>query len=456
MYIPKLLVVDDETTICQSLKRVLEKEGYQVDTRYDGRSAIEAVMADFYDLVLTDLKMPGEDGMQVLRRTREESPQTAVLIMTNYSTVETAVEAMRLGAKDYIIKPFLHDDIKNSVHKALLENKLSRENKLLKEELKKTGGRERFVGECPSIKEVFRLVDKVAVTDSSVLITGESGAGKELVARAIHQRSSRSNEPFVAINCGALPPDLMESELFGHVKGSFTGAIASRTGLFQEARGGVLFFDEIGELALDLQVKLLRALQEKEIRPVGANKSIRTDVRMITATNKKLESEVKEKRFREDLYYRINVLTIDIPPLRERREDIERLATHFLGVYGPRINPGVKSIPAETISLLKSYGWPGNVRELENIIERALILAETDTLAPDTLPDKIRGADGGPAAVFDASLSINEYIRHFIQKHENTHKEKEIAKMLGISRKSLWEKRKKWNMERSSGRKEES
>ncbi|MDH5510376.1 MAG: sigma-54 dependent transcriptional regulator [Nitrospinota bacterium] len=456
MYKPSLLVVDDETTICKSLQRVLEKEGYDVDICYDGKSAMEAVSAKFYDVVLTDLKMPGAGGLEVLKRTREDSPETAVFIMTNYSTVETAVEAMRMGAKDYIIKPFLHDDIKMSIQGALAEGRLVSENKLLKRELGRTVNQGEFVGDCPQIKEVYRLVDKVALTDSSVLIVGESGSGKELVARAIHQRSSRAVEPFVAINCGALPSELLESELFGHVKGAFTGAVASRPGLFQEARGGTLLFDEIGELPMDLQVKLLRALQEKEIRPVGSNKSIRTDARIITATNKKLEQEVEEKKFREDLYFRINVLTIEMPPLRERGEDIGKLANHFLAVYGPRINKAVKNIAPEMMRLLHAYNWPGNVRELENVIERALILEESDTLTADTLPRKmvVPSSDPRPGAV-DGRLSIDEYIQSFIQRYENEYKEKDIAEMLGISRKSLWEKRKRWGIERASIRKEE-
>ena len=455
MYKPRLLVADDETTICESLKRVLEKEGYVVDIRHDGNSAMEAVARQFYDLVLTDLKMPGAGGLEVLKKTREESPETAVFIMTNYSTVETAVEAMRLGARDYIIKPFLHDDIKMSIKSALTEGRMARENKLLKEELGRVVNPEKFVGECVKIKQVYRLVDKVAPTDSSVLIVGESGSGKELVARAIHRNSHRAAEPFVAINCGALPSELLESELFGHVKGAFTGAVASRPGLFQEARGGTLFFDEIGELPMDLQVKLLRALQEKEVRPVGSSKSIRTDARIITATNKDILKEVEEKRFREDLYFRINVLTIEMPPLRERGDDIAALANHFLEIYAPRINNRVKAISPEVLRVLSAYHWPGNVRELENIIERALILAESETLTPENLPEKMTGNAMGPRlGSVDSRLSIDQYIQSFIQRYENEYKEKDIADMLGISRKSLWEKRKRWGMERATMRKE--
>jgi len=465
VYSASILVADDETTICESLKRALEKDGHQVDIVHDGKAAIASIGNKFYDLVITDLKMPGAGGLDVLRRAREESPETAVFIMTSYSTVETAVEAMRLGARDYILKPFLHDDVRISIQNALAAAKLTRENALLKAELRKkphsTGA---FVGDCPQMKQIYRMVEKVAGTDSSVLITGESGSGKELVARAIHDGSSRATEPFVAINCGAMPPELMESELFGHVKGAFTGAVNARAGLFQEARGGTLFFDEIGELPLDLQVKLLRALQEKEVRPLGSNKTIKTSVRILTATNKNLQREVDGKRFREDLYYRINVITIELPPLRARGADIEKLTRHFLSVFGPRINPKVKSIAPETVELMKNYRWPGNVRELENVMERALILSETDTLTPDTLPDKVNATPpaaaaennaGALEAAMDGKLSIDDYIKRFIQKHESAHKEKEIAKMLGISRKSLWEKRKRWGLERPAARKED-
>jgi DNA-binding NtrC family response regulator len=452
MYKPRILVADDEVTICESLKRALERDGYLVDVAHDGRAAMDAVAGKFYDAILSDLKMPGAGGLEVLKRAREESSDTAVFIMTSYSTVETAVEAMRLGARDYIMKPFLHDDVRISIQNALSAGRLARENRLLKTELGKKTNPGNFVGDCPKIKEIYRVVDKVAAADSSVLIIGESGSGKELVARAIHQRSPRAAEPFVAINCGALPPELMESELFGHMKGSFTGAMANRAGLFQEARGGTLFFDEIGELPLDLQVKLLRALQEREIRPLGSNKTHKTDVRILTATNKALQKEVDEKKFREDLYYRINVMTIELPPLRDRAGDIDKLAYHFLGIYGPRINPRVKAIAPQTLDLMRGYRWPGNVRELENIIERALILAETGALTPDTLPEKLTLPSTVPnTEAVDGRLSIDQYIKSFIHKYENVYKEKEIAEMLGISRKSLWEKRKRWGLERPAG-----
>lgn len=454
-YQPRILIADDEKTICSVLKRIFEKEGYSVSVCHDGYDAVAMISETFFDLVLTDLKMPRLDGLDVLRKVKADSPETMVMLMTNYSTVETAVEAMRLGARDYILKPFLNDDLKISVSNALADSRRARENRLLKEELNKTLNLGDFVGSCGKIRDVFRLVEKVAPTDSSVLILGESGVGKELIARAIRRHSPRASEPFVPVNCGALPSELLESELFGHVKGAFTGATANKAGLFQEARGGSIFLDEIGELPLDLQVKLLRVLQDQHVRPVGSSKSLRCDVRIITATNKRLADEVAARRFREDLYYRINVLTIELPPLRERNGDIEELAHHFLGIYGPKINRRVTGVSPATMKLLKGYSWPGNVRELENVIERALILEETDILTPESLPEKLiyPGLDAQTDAI-DEKLSIDNYIKSFILRYENVYKEKEIAMMLGISRKSLWERRKKWGMVRTSTKKE--
>ncbi len=449
MYKPKILIADDETTICDVLQRVLEREGYDVDTCHDGETAIKQATSTFYDLVLSDLKMPGLDGINVLRNIKADSPETIVILMTNYSTLETAVEAMRLGARDYIIKPFMHDDIKLSIESAIRDERLARENKLLKDELNRTVNTGDFIGSCEKIEEVFRLIEKVAPTDSNVLLVGESGTGKELAARAIHRLSPRQEQPFVAVNCGALPGELMESELFGHVKGSFTGAVSNKPGLFQEARGGVIFLDEIGEMGFDLQVKLLRVLQDRQVRPLGSNKSYECDVRIITATNKQLTDEVEKGNFREDLYYRVNVLTIELPPLRDRKEDIEELANYFFNLYGPQVNRNVKRISPQAMRLLYRYHWPGNVRELENVIERALILEETDAIAPESLPEKLIQPDVFVNSVsVENKLSIDSYIQKFIRQYESSYKEKEIARMLGISRKSLWEKRKKWGMER--------
>lgn len=453
MFQPRILIADDETTICSVLKRVLEKENYLVDTCHDGNAAVKMASDTFYDLLLTDLKMPGLDGLETLQKVRADSPETNVILMTNYSTVETAVEAMRLGARDYIIKPFIHDDIKMSIKNALEDSRLARENRLLKDELNRSSNMGEFIGSSENVKGVFKLINKVARTDSNVLISGESGSGKELVARAIHRLSPRSKEPFVPVNCGALPAELLESELFGHTKGAFTGAVVNKTGLFTEARGGAVFLDEIGELPLSLQVKLLRVLQDHEVRPVGSSKSFICDVRVITATNKQLEKEVEAKAFREDLYYRINVLTIELPPLRERGNDVEELANHFFNRYAAKINKKVKAIMPATMKLMKNYRWPGNVRELENVIERALILEESDQLTPESLPvNIIRPAVGSQAQAIDAQLSIDQYIKDFIKRYENIFKEKEIARMLGISRKSLWERRKKWGLERHLGK----
>jgi DNA-binding NtrC family response regulator len=341
--------------------------------------------------VITDMKMPGMDGMQVLKAVKSRSPETLVIVATAFGTVDVAVEAMKAGAYDYITKPFNRDELRLTVAKALQLRGLAVENRRLKEELSDKTDYRTIVGSSRGMERVFEIVRKVADTDASVLITGESGTGKELVARSIHHKSGRRDAPFIAINCAAIPRDLLESELFGHVKGAFTGAIKDKTGKFQLADGGTLFLDEVGELPLELQPKLLRALQEKVVEPVGGTKPYKLDVRVVAATNLDIEKALAESTFREDLYYRLAVIPIHLPPLRERREDIALLLRYFCGKHGA----GMVNFSHDAIVTLSSYRWPGNVRELENLVERLLIMRGGDTLTVDDLPDKI--CSGGPA-----------------------------------------------------------
>jgi two-component system NtrC family response regulator len=353
-------------------------------------------------LVITDMKMPGMDGMQVLKAIKERVPETLVIMITAFGTVDIAVEAMKAGAYDYITKPFNRDELRLTVAKALQFSGLTVENKRLKSELADRTDLRNMVGSSSVMEKVFQIVAKVADTEASVLITGESGTGKELVARSLHAGSSRNNGPFVAINCAAIPRDLMESELFGHVKGAFTGAIKDKTGKFALAEGGTLFLDEVGELPLELQSKLLRALQERIIEPVGGTKELKLDVRVVAATNLDIEKAITEGVFREDLYYRLSVIPIHLPPLRQRRDDIPLLLRHFCIKHGAsNVN-----FDKQCLTLLSIYPWPGNVRELENLVERLLIMRNADTIAVDDLPDKIRdnGAMSEPTAAHSGGI----------------------------------------------------
>ncbi len=353
-----------------------------------GEEALERLAAAAFDLVLTDIKMPGMDGMDLLRRVKADAPDTQVIVLTAFGTIEMAVEAMKAGAFEYVTKPFNRDELKLAVRKALRVRNLETENVRLRREVKRRYGFENIVGDSPQMQRVFRLVEKVADTDASVLITGESGTGKELVARALHYQSRRADRPFVAVNCAAIPRELLESELFGHRKGAFTGAIRDKKGKLEEAGQGTLFLDEIGDLPIELQAKILRALQEREITPVGGSEIVHVGARVVAATNRDLEAEIEAGRFREDLYYRLAVVPVRLPSLRERPGDIPLLVAHFLKRLGGD-DPPVRVDPA-ALDALSRYPWKGNVRELENTIERLLILRETDTIRLEDLPDKIR------------------------------------------------------------------
>jgi two-component system NtrC family response regulator len=386
----KILVIDDDPSLRRVLEYNLQEDGHEVYAAASGGEGVRAFGELNPALVITDLKMPGMDGFQVLREVKERSPETLVIIITAFGAIETAVEAMKLGAYDYITKPFNREELKLVVRKALQLTSLSSENRKLREELSDTVDFRNIVGISREMEKVFQVVRKVANTDATVLITGESGTGKELVAKAIHSLSSRKSAPFVPINCAAIPRDLLESELFGHVKGAFTGAIKDKSGKFMQADGGTLFLDEVGELPLELQPKLLRALQERVVEPVGGTGSLQIDVRVVAATNLDLDEAINGGAFREDLYYRLSVIPVHMPPLRERREDIPLLLKHFAARHGcERV-----AFERDALDALTGYHWPGNVRELENTVQRLLIMREGDTVSLGDLPEKVRGMRG--------------------------------------------------------------
>ena len=383
---PKILVIDDDTSLRRVIEYNLQEAGYDVTLAASGEDGLRLFAEVTPALVITDMKMPGMDGMQLLKGVKKLSPDALVIMITAFGTVDVAVEAMKSGAYDYITKPFSRDALRLTVAKALQFRGLSDENRRLKDELSEKVDYRTIVGSSKIMERVFEVVRKVADTDVSILITGESGTGKELVARSIHSLSSRRNEPFIAINCAAIPRELLESELFGHIKGAFTGAIKDKVGKFQMADGGTLFLDEVGELPLDLQPKLLRALQERVIEPVGSTKPHKLDVRVVAATNLDIEKALAETTFREDLYYRLAVIPIHLPSLRERREDVALLLRYFCGKHGA----DSVAFDAAAQAVLNSYRWPGNVRELENLVERLLIMRSGDIITIDDLPEKIR------------------------------------------------------------------
>ena len=400
----RIMVVDDEESMREFLCIMLRNEGYDVVAFPAGGPAIEHFKENHVDLVIADLKMPGMSGVNLLKALKEISPDVVFIMITAYASVDSAVEAMKAGAYDYFTKPFNIEEIKLHIKRSLEWRRLERENMLLKKDLKTRYGFSNLVGTSPKMVEVYEFIMSIAGIKTNVLITGESGTGKELVARAIHDESPRKDNPFVSINCGAIPDNLLESELFGHVKGAFTGAVSDKAGLAEMGGGGTIFLDEITELPFNLQVKLLRFLQERNVRRVGGTADIPVDIRVIAATNRDMEEEVRAGRFREDLFYRLNVLHIDLPPLRERREDIPRLAEHFLQKYSAELEKGVKRISEEALNLLVDYDYPGNVRELENAIERAVALETGESITADTLPPAISKRNG--AAGFSGTTSI--------------------------------------------------
>ncbi|HXJ84228.1 MAG TPA: sigma-54 dependent transcriptional regulator [Candidatus Methylomirabilis sp.] len=386
----RVLIVDDERSMRDLLAMTLQKAGHDVAVADGGEAAIDAIRKESFDGIITDLRMPKVDGMHVLRAARDLSPETAVIVVTAVASTETAVEAMKLGAYDYITKPFKLDEVNLILKNGLERKRLRDENLYLRRQLETQHRFENIIGKSGRILDVFNTVRKIADSPATAMITGESGTGKELVARAIHFNSQRRDKPFVSVNCGAIPEGLMESELFGHVKGSFTGAVANKVGLFTAAEGGTLFLDEITEIPPLLQVKLVRAIQMREVRRVGDTKDIKTDVRLIAASNRDLETAVRDGVMREDLFYRLNVIPIELPPLRERHEDIPLLVAHFIQRFSRELGKDVRGVTPEAMAVLERHHWPGNIRELENAIERAIVLGSGDMLGVDSLPESVR------------------------------------------------------------------
>lgn len=449
----RILVVDDDRASRGVLSGFLENANYEVIEAGDGKEALEILDSNSFDAVITDLKMPGIDGVSLIKAINEQSRDIAGIVLTGFASVETAVLAMKAGAYDYITKPINRDELLLTLRKGLEFNRLRKENTSLKRALRRKYSFEGLVGDSDAIQKVYSLIEKVADSDSTVLVLGESGTGKELVARTIHYNSPRSDKPLVPINCGAIPESLLESELFGHEKGAFTGAYSARAGRFELAHGGTIFLDEIGDMSPSLQVKLLRVLQERQFERVGGTKTIKVDVRVITATNQDLEKAVAEKKFREDLYYRINVIPITIPPLRERIGDIPLLAKHFSEVFSKKKGKKIDGISDEAMSLLVSYHWPGNVRELENMIERLAVLKREGIINVSDLPEKFapvrEKAVLNPVFIPEQGIDLEAHVNQFENKLILQALEKadgvksKAAQFLQMNRTTLVEKMKK-------------
>ncbi len=444
----KILIVDDEFHVRKTLTIILGRAGYEVESAVDGVEAIEMFSKSIYDLVLCDLRMPRIDGIAVLYALKQTQPETPLIMITAHGTIENAVSAMRQGAYYYITKLYNAEELLILVEKAIEQKQLIEENKHLKRQLNQEYCFSNIIGISPPIKVVLNRIQKVADTNSTVLITGESGTGKELIAKAIHYNSPRRNRPMITINCGSIPAELLESELFGHAKGAFTGATGVKKGLFEEASGSTLFLDEIGELPLPLQVKLLRAIQDGEIRRVGDNRPIQMDLRIIAATNRDVDEAVAQGEFRDDLYYRLNVVSIHLPPLRQRREDIPLLVKHFLVKYTEKHNRPIRIIAPDAVDSLINYDWPGNIRELQNAIEQAVIMCDGEVIQPDDLPEKIHFADAKVRVIIPENrLNLKGILNEVLEQTENQLINRALeltegnrtkaAELLGISRRGL-------------------
>lgn len=440
----KILVVDDEEIIRDSISYILETEGYEVEKAENGRIAYEKIKEKHFDLVITDIEMPAMKGTELLEKIRTLDSQTAVIIITAFGSLDTAITALRNGASDYILKPVEFDELLIKAKRLFEVKDLLVENKVLREEINRKYDFDNIVGKSPAIKKVFDMIQTVAETDSTVLISGNSGTGKELVARAIHFRSKRKNKPFIAVNCGAISENLIESELFGHKKGAFTGAISDKEGFIKAADGGTLFLDEISEMPPQLQVKLLRAIQEKEYTPVGTTQSLPVNVRFVATTNRNLEEEVKAGRFREDLYYRLNVVEIHLPSLKEREEDIPLLADHFLNKYRKELNKNIKGIDNDAMRALLAHEWKGEVRELGNVIERAVIFCKGEYISTDDLPPSFVPNRESYELNFSESLedSVRKFERDFIMRvlESNNFNKEKTADVLKVGLSTLYRK----------------
>jgi two-component system NtrC family response regulator len=438
-----LLVVDDERNYLLVLRELLVEEGYEVLTAQSVQGALEILAETDPDLVLTDMKMPGLSGLELLERVKQKDPQMPVIMMTAFGTVEKAVEAMRKGAYDYITKPFDNEILKKTVATALTLWRVIKENRFLSEELQAKFGPSDLIGKSRAIQQVRELIQKVAATKATVLVTGESGTGKELVARALHAQSPRRDKPMISVNCSALAETLLESELFGHERGSFTGATSQRKGRFEIADGGTLFLDEVGEMAPAVQVTLLRVLQNREFERVGGNKTIKVDVRVIAASNRDLKEEVARGTFREDLYYRLNVVHLEVPPLRDRREDLPLLIRYFFEKFAKELNKETPALSPEAMTALRDYPWPGNIRELENMLERAVILSSGSSIQVEDLPIQpkpVPGAEWSPDQVIPPGLKLNEVLE-MVEKRmivdalaKTGHVQSHAADLLGIEK----------------------
>ena len=455
---PRVLVVDDEPSMRQMLRIVLQRDGYEVVVAHNGTEAIERLESEPFDVLLSDIRMPDLSGVDVLRSAKAINSDIVAFMMTAFASTDTAVEAMRLGALDYFTKPFSMDELRLKIRQQLEARRLKQENLLLKRALNSRHQFSSILGRSDAMQVVFAAIETLANTGSTVLISGESGTGKELVARAVHFNSLRRERPFVAVNCGALPEALLESELFGHVRGAFTGAHANKKGLMAAAEGGTIFLDEIGEMPTSMQVKLLRVLQDRRVRPLGGTDEVQADVRVIAATNQDLPAMVADGRFREDLYYRLNVLPIAVPPLRERVEDIPLLAEHFLAQFSEQMDKRVLTISSPALELLQKHQWRGNVRELQNAIERAVALAQTEAILPENLPDEVRVGRSAigptttdlPALVegFDLDAQGEAFYRHYLvlALERAGGVQVKAAELLGMSFRSFRYYAKKYNL----------
>lgn len=454
----RILVVDDEESIREFLEIMLKKEGYEITLAEDGQKAKDLLTKKSFDMIISDLQMPHVTGIELLKHVKDNYPDIVFMMITAFGTTENAVEAMKMGAYDYITKPFKIDEVRLNIMNALRSKNLEVENRVLKKELTKEYSFQNIIGNSEAMHGIFELIRRVSQTPTNVLITGESGTGKEVVAKAIHYNGPLKDRPFVTINCGAIPENLMESEMFGHKKGSFTGAVVDKAGLFEVADGGTLFLDEVGELPLTIQVKLLRAIQERVIRRVGATEDVKIEVRIIAATNRNLEDMVSKGGFRQDLYYRLNVINIKTPALRERKDDIPLLAAHFLKKYNERLNKNISGISMEAMEILKKYEYPGNVRELENLIERTVALESGATILPESLPPFVTTSSGRKIAssheieIGDDGVDLDKVMGQIEKEllvkaiHAAGGVKKKAAKLLHISFRSMRYRVEKYNL----------